>query len=92
MNNSQAEDPTRGTATRRDSGDDPNQGIETILIAAIHGRLHDPEKTGIPHLRNHFGRHLPISFGPLCDMADQSTGFFRTAYKLFDAWWGHGGT
>jgi hypothetical protein len=91
MDNSQAENPTRGTATRRDPGDDPNQGVETILIAAVHGRLHDPEKAGIPHLRNRFSRHLPISLGPLCEPADQRAGLFRTTYKLIDAWWGHGG-
>src|ERR1700733_11982280 len=91
MDNSQTENPPRGPAPRRDRGDDPNQGVETIFIAAVHGGLHDPEKAGIPHLRNRFSRHLPIGFGPLCKPADQRAGLFRTAYKLIDAWRWHGG-
>ena len=57
MNDTEAEHPARGTAAGSDRGNDWDQCLEAVFVAAIDRRLHDAKQPGFTHLRDSLARY-----------------------------------
>ena len=85
VDDTEAEHPAGRAATRRHLGDDRDQRVKAVFVAAVDRGRHDPEQAGVAHPLDRFGGDLPVRFGLFRLFADESADFCRARDQIADA-------